>query len=210
MRITWKWRNTATYRHPEVKSLQRIAPFDLRSLNPPRQLPESLQRASSWRDHVSKSGFPYWLSSCLCHFHSLNNPDDRWYSSRIPAFFEHKFWTSPQVLFASITSFTMAWKCPLCLLFICLSLDSLLTHFNSWHCDDTVLINCRFDGCDKHFTKVNSLVKHVRNRHRPHLFDSEQSCDASGISIGKLRFELKHKSSRSHSKRISEWKSPVF
>ena len=41
-------------------------------------------------------------------------------------------------------------------------------------------IKCRFDGSDKEYTKVNSLVKHVRNRPRVYLShcgsDLESDC----------------------------------
>lgn len=76
----------------------------------------------------------------------------------------------------------MAWKCPLCLLFTCLTLDLLLSHFNSQHSCDTLNIKCRFDGCDRDYTKINSLTKHVWNWHRAHLYDSGQ-CNGTGILV---------------------------
>ena len=62
-----------------------------------------------------------------------------------------------------------------CVVFACLTLDLLLSHFNSQHSHDTLNIKCRFDSCDRDYIKINSFVKHVRDRHRAHLFDSEQN-----------------------------------
>jgi len=81
----------------------------------------------------------------------------------------------------------MAWKCPLCVVFTSLTLNLLLSHFNSQHSGDTVTIRCRFDSCDKDYNKVNSFVKHVRDRHRKHLLDphDDDSEDRHGI-VGEL------------------------
>ena len=69
----------------------------------------------------------------------------------------------------------MAWKCPLCLFFTCLTLNLLLSHFNSRHSGDTRTVKCRFDSCDRDYEKINSLVKHVWDKHREHLFDPDES-----------------------------------
>ena len=64
--------------------------------------------------------------------------------------------------------------------FACLTLDLLLSHLNSQHSHDTLNIKCRFDSCGRDYIKINSFVKHVRDKHRAHLFDSEQS-NGTGI-----------------------------
>jgi len=85
-----------------------------------------------------------------------------------------------RALFPALIPLVMAWKCVFCKVFICLTLNLLLSHFNSRHSHETGNIRCRFDGCDKEYTKVNSLVKHVRNRHRVYLShcgsDLESDC----------------------------------
>ena len=52
--------------------------------------------------------------------------------------------------------------------------------FNLRHSHETGNIKCRFDGCDEEYTKVNSFVKHVWNKHRVYLShcgsDLESDC----------------------------------
>lgn len=59
--------------------------------------------------------------------------------------------------------------------FTCLTLNLLLSHFNLRHSGDTRTIKCRFDSCDRDYEKINSLVKHVQDKHRQHLCDADES-----------------------------------
>lgn len=60
------------------------------------------------------------------------------------------------------------WKCMICA-FVCLYLSDLLTHLNSQHREDSDFFRtCGLPDCssEKEYTSANSLVKHVRSKHR--------------------------------------------
>ena len=60
------------------------------------------------------------------------------------------------------------WKCALCS-FLCLFLVQLLSHLNTVHKNDVDFHQqCGLPDCssETHYTSTNSLVKHVRTKHR--------------------------------------------
>ena len=63
----------------------------------------------------------------------------------------------------------LRWMCMICA-FVCLYLSELLTHLNSEHRRySNFRQKCGLPDCpanDKEYTSVNSLVKHVRSKHR--------------------------------------------
>ena len=93
-------------------------------------------------------------------------------SSRVQFLVVGITWTQPGSQSSNLLVEKMArlrWTCMICA-FVCLYLNELLTHLNSNHRRDSNFCQkCGLPGCtttDKEFTSVNSLVKHVRSKHR--------------------------------------------
>lgn len=168
--LAGKWRNKLI----KLTYILRInPPYRLTHPNCPQTVPAHVFIASiTWR-HFEVSIGHYWA---LYH-PSLQKRSPSW-----PGYLDPNISRIRGALICVYLLWrsNMAWKCPLYLLFTCLTLDLLLSHFNLQYSRDTLNIKCRFDSCDRDYTKINSLVKHVRNKHRVHLYDSGQS---NGTSI---------------------------
>ncbi|KAK7895557.1 hypothetical protein WMY93_020882 [Mugilogobius chulae] len=64
----------------------------------------------------------------------------------------------------------MIWRCVICLVFVGLTLKSLLSHINSAHSrSPDFRVVCGIDGCEKEYRVYNSLWYHIRRSHSVHL-----------------------------------------
>lgn len=69
--------------------------------------------------------------------------------------------------FLSITSsYTMAWKCPICVIFTAVTLRTLIRHIFSEHLyKPDFRVECRVSGCKQVYRKYNSYYRHTMKFH---------------------------------------------
>ena len=81
-----------------------------------------------------------------------------------------------------------SWKCAFCV-FSTLFLHVLLTHLNTRHnSENDFFAYCGIDGCDGRFQKANTFARHVREKHRPHLYSDRKNVKLNTLenSTGKF------------------------